>query len=724
MSPIPFRLTLLAAVAATAVSAHATEVANTDKAPVAKVEVIAAADAYNARRDDTASRVVINHDEIVKYGDTSILDVFKRLPGVTVSGGAGRGGEVRMRGLGSGYTQILIDGERAPAGFSIDSVAPNAIERIDIMRAATAEFSTQSIAGTINIVLKKTIKTAQREWKVGLSGGDGASITPNVNLQISDKFERMSYSLGINANSQRYDRPSAVTEVETDAAGQTTLLRTHAYVQRESSGGVSITPRLVWNLENGDTLSSQTWFNFNQSRQNTDDPVATLIGLAPAYPFVHAATDKRSRFFKTELNWMLTLASGLKLDLRASGFALRDAQGWHQWGYPAQGRPVILEDHVSAPARESGFTSTGKLSQKVADRHSLVVGWDGGIATETDERLQEVYIAPHAFAGETEEQFTANVMRLATYVQDEWSVTPNWSVYLGVRWEGMATKVTGNTIDPFESRSSVWTPLFQTLYKLPDSKGDQLRFALTRTYKAPTPFRLIPRRYRTANQSKTEYDSQGNPALKPETAIGVDVAYEHFWADGAMVSVSASSREIDDYTRSDVFLDDEGRRVSQFINDGKARARGLELEAKFPLRAIMKDAPPVSLRASLSRNWSTVDSLPGPDNRVAQQTPFAATIGADYSGTVLSGGASFAYRSVGRVQLSDTLSSWGVPRRDLDAYLLWKFAPKDQLRFSATNLLSRDFHSERVFTDDTGVSRRIWNSPASPTLRVMLELKY
>jgi outer membrane receptor for ferrienterochelin and colicins len=32
------------------------------------------------------------------------------------------------------------------------------IERIEVLRAASAEFSTQSIAGTINIVLKKAVK--------------------------------------------------------------------------------------------------------------------------------------------------------------------------------------------------------------------------------------------------------------------------------------------------------------------------------------------------------------------------------------------------------------------------------------------------------------------------------------------------------------------------------------------------------------------------------------
>ncbi|MET0982778.1 MAG: TonB-dependent receptor plug domain-containing protein, partial [Telluria sp.] len=194
-----FRLTLAAAAVATAFSAYAQQApleksdAPTDKSAtpdqqpkIQTVEVKGTASTYDPRRDDTASKIVVNHDEIVKHGDTNVLDVLKRLPGVTVSGGAGRGGEVRMRGLGSGYTQILINGERAPAGFSMDSLAPDVIERIEVMRAASAEFSTQAVAGTINIVLKKAIKNAQRELKAGIASGNGF-IGPNANLQLSDR---------------------------------------------------------------------------------------------------------------------------------------------------------------------------------------------------------------------------------------------------------------------------------------------------------------------------------------------------------------------------------------------------------------------------------------------------------------------------------------------------------------------------------------------------------
>ena len=59
-----------------------------------------------ARRESTASKIVIGREEIDKQGDATLGEVLKRLPGVTVQGAPGRGGAIRMRGLGNGYTQI------------------------------------------------------------------------------------------------------------------------------------------------------------------------------------------------------------------------------------------------------------------------------------------------------------------------------------------------------------------------------------------------------------------------------------------------------------------------------------------------------------------------------------------------------------------------------------------------------------------------------------------
>src|SRR4051812_4605087 len=41
-----------------------------EEAKMQKVEVKGSADTYDPRRDDTASKIVVNHDEIAKYGDT------------------------------------------------------------------------------------------------------------------------------------------------------------------------------------------------------------------------------------------------------------------------------------------------------------------------------------------------------------------------------------------------------------------------------------------------------------------------------------------------------------------------------------------------------------------------------------------------------------------------------------------------------------------------------
>src|SRR4051812_28090536 len=55
-----------------------------------------------ARQLDTAAMTVIGREELLRYGDQSVADALRRMPGITVSGVPGRGGEIRMRGLGNG----------------------------------------------------------------------------------------------------------------------------------------------------------------------------------------------------------------------------------------------------------------------------------------------------------------------------------------------------------------------------------------------------------------------------------------------------------------------------------------------------------------------------------------------------------------------------------------------------------------------------------------------
>jgi outer membrane receptor protein involved in Fe transport len=170
--------------------------------------------------------------------------VLKRVPGVTVSGNGGRGSEVRMRGLGAGYTQILLNGDKTPPGFTIDSLAPDLIERIEVLRAASAEFSTQSIAGTINIVLKKTVKAGQRELKLGYSHAQDF-MGPNANLQLADKAGRLAWSVTANVRHEHYSRTVHNVEEHDDASGIEDGLRLGRLPESGRITMLNLSPRLI-----------------------------------------------------------------------------------------------------------------------------------------------------------------------------------------------------------------------------------------------------------------------------------------------------------------------------------------------------------------------------------------------------------------------------------------------------------------------------------------------
>ncbi len=730
---VPFRLTLLAAALAVAMSAQAQVAAPAKPAEkeVQKVEVKGSAASYDARRDDTASKIVLNHDEIVKYGDTNVLDVLKRLPGVTVTGASGRGGEVRMRGLGSGYTQVLVNGERAPAGFSMDSLAPDSIERIEVIRAATAEFSTQSIAGTINIVLKKAVVKAQRELKAGLGVGD-SSVNPSLNLQLSDRKGRLSYSLSVNASHSAYKQQIASIDDGYLADGRPFLYRESLLMGDGEYSGINIGPRLNWTFDNGDTLTSQTFVNAGRARRDTASNAITSIGTGAIYPFSSSEMVNENLFVRSDLNWVKKFGGGAKLDSKIGGVIGLLRNDYYRDGYLAENGRQVLDNYIRSRGTDRGFTTTGKYSTPLFEGHSLAMGWDGGSTTRDDARLQKevplVQVGDPLYqryrAVDSDEVYVGKLSRLALYAQDEWNVTPRWSVYAGLRWEGIYTDVSGNTFPDSKTNSSVFSPLFQTLYKLPNTKGDQVRFAVTRTYKAPNPQTLIPRRFVSANNSPTEPDFKGNPDLKPELALGFDASYEHYWGAGAMVSVSASMRKIDGYTRNGLFEEPGGIFVWLPVNDGSATTRGIEFEAKFPLKAVLKNAPAIDLRANVSRNWSTVDSVPGPYNRLDGQTPFSGTVGIDYKAGKLTAGGSYSFRSGGPVRISDKQTSRTSARRDLEMYALWKYDARNQIRVGLSNLLAQDYHYESTYLDAGRLLKSSSITPGVTVVRATLEMKF
>lgn len=117
-------------------------------------------DDFDARRDAPTTRLVYGREELDKMNEMTVGDYLRRLPGVTFSGPPGSPRDVHVRGMDKGYTQILIDGEAVPGGgkerqIQVDRLPLDMIERIEIIRAPTADMPNEGLAGTINIVLRE-----------------------------------------------------------------------------------------------------------------------------------------------------------------------------------------------------------------------------------------------------------------------------------------------------------------------------------------------------------------------------------------------------------------------------------------------------------------------------------------------------------------------------------------------------------------------------------------
>jgi outer membrane receptor for ferrienterochelin and colicins len=102
---------------------------------------------------------------------------------------------------------------------------------------------------------------------------------------------------------------------------------------------------------------------------------------------------------------------------------------------------------------------------------------------------------------------------------------------------------------------------------------------------------------------------------------------------------------------------------------------------------VIAEAPAVQMRVNFSRNWSHVDDVPGPDNRLDNQPRWSGNLGADYKSGPWNAGGNFSYVSGGWTRISANQSAYGLAQRNLEAYLAYRFDPKNQLRLSLQNML-------------------------------------
>lgn len=676
-----------------------------------------------SQRSDSATKIIVTNADIKKYGDSKIADVLRRQVGITVVGN-----EIRMRGMGNGYTQILVDGEPLARSMSLENINPSHVERIEIIPTATADMSTQAIAGSINIVLQKRPSNLSRDARLQHQFGAGEALS-NLSFQYADKSDLWSYQLKGEVFGGHFT-PTYDVKVKSVDAFSINVGEEHAHSRRRTSyPGTNLTSRITWNLNDKDSLAFSSRLFYQTVRSQTDLHTAySEQGRAVLFGEQDLNEDVR-RSFAPKLSWTRLLPDQGKLVLNVSGdlFLLNVNR---EDGMFDNSAIRTKFNQLQIHSTEKELLSSGNYTASAAHTHRLKMGWDAArlfLSNQTLQHRHTMISATPSWKKSTSDA-QARVDRVALFAQDEWQTTSNWSNYLGLRWESFSQISAGTDYARVSNTTSVLSPIYQSLWKLPDSKENQLRFAFAKTFKNPALGSLIPN-YRPSlyNTSYTP-DTYGNPALKPEISSGIDLAFEHFGADEFNLRANVYAKQLQDLIQDNLQIV-SGRWVQSSENKGSARAHGVELDIKFPAKLFFEFAKSLDIRVNAARNWSSVNSIAPPNNRIAEQTRWTANASLDYRPSDLwGGGMSYSYSSGGDVHLSNTMSRMTHPNRRLDSYLFYKLSKDSNLRISLQNLLAQDrFTLERIapqFQAYPFSVESVETSYAHRSLGVNLELKW
>jgi outer membrane receptor for ferrienterochelin and colicins len=674
-------------------------------APPAPQQVLVEArlDSDSQRRLATAAMTVLGREELDAQGDLNVLDLLQRQAGLSVEGDS-----PRIRGSGEGETLVLINGEPAPPGFTLASLAPAQIERIEIIKGPSAEFG--GTAGTINIILRGPPRQSQREWRSTL-GARGARAQGSLNLGWGGRSGALGWYLPFGASHSASTTRWQALRASRDPAG---VIGQQSLSGYDASQGTafSLAPRLDWRINAQDSLQGQFFVQRNDNDNRSLRQTQALAGPPPYSVQDEASSHSRFDLARAQWQWQRRLPDGQRFEWKGSAQASLWRQAGQSQGLSADEVPRPLRDSLSS-LREGGGTGSGRWRLPIGASHTLNLGLDLERRQRRELRRQ-FDDGVERLVGNLGRATVAQTRRETVFVQDDWAPSEGLSIGAGLRVSRSRLFSRGSEGD-FEQQYSGWLPVLN-LRRALDPAGRQVwRASLSRSERLPDIGLLLPRyvlngQYdRATPNTPIAADSAGNPRLAPERSTSFELSYEHALPAGAgAASVGVFGRQIDALIRRRIGLEDVPearvpRWVSRPVNLGRARSSGLTLEWKGRPRTGL------NLRASASLYRSSVEQIDDPDARLEGQPPWTSSLGFDHelAGQRLVWGASLVLVPGFATQQSDLQRQRRGANRRLDAFLRWRPSRELELRLSGSNLLAEDAFNASSVADIDGFAATV-----------------
>lgn len=701
-----------------------------DAGAVQQVEI--RTDAQAQRRADIAGRQVVGREELLRHGDVRLVDSLQRVPGVSVET-RGNSAELKLSGLGGGYTLILLNGEPLPRGATLDNIALDSIERVEIVRGATVQ-SSQSIAGSINLVTRRVAALVNRDTRLGLASQQGRP-QMSAALNLGGGAHRTTWGLGTVLSREQQVWPATFAQERRDTEAATLSQRTITRKREfDNTEAISLNPRLAWKHrgERGDSWQLSTDHNLRYARSSggVQDLREAAFGPAPAQQTSDMALNYRRLFWRGRAQAQYLDSDGARFEARLSvTHSSRDQQSRAQ-GFDFRERQV-QDMRVDGLAVDQSVVLNLNHQRSLGGSHRLDLGTEWEQARRREYRVQWDLPLPGGLPPEDlDERYSAKVQRWALYLQDDWSLSAGTALQLGLRLERLDTASQGNVFDGVQQTHHLVGPVMRFSTQ-PSKTLGTFKLGLTRGFRLPTPRDVMPRRYVPIEVSPTTPAQSGNPDLKPERAWSLDGSWHKPWpAPGGELVVSASLRRIDD-----VILDRLAYQpdvltapwLLQRFNAGGAWTTGFEMELKGQTSHDWMAGAPLRWQASLALLRSRLLDLAAERPALAGQAPweFKLNLTQKLSPT-WSGQFGLEARGADRADLPSARRIENLGRRSLSAGLTWQPRPRETWRISAHQIGATDAVSlKSVSTVDAGrpvsyLAREAWHRPVA--LRLGLDL--
>ena len=753
---------------ATAAPAVAQDTPADENIETAQEIVVKGTIAYRNRSEGAEPELVYDQDFFQRFEPLTAGDALKRVPSVTFLSDVIESDGARLRGLDPGYTQILINGEKVPGtnadrSFFLDRIPAELVKQVEIVRSSSARRTGDAVAGTLNIVLRDGYQLDGGYLRGGGLLFDDGKVKPSVGAVFGTQVGPGRLLVGANLQG-RYNPKKKFSLRYKESPENDPNYATDEFDNREDQSDVrdgtdyALNASYSIDTETTDFEISGFWVHTDRLETERsfeyDDPTAISGSIENGGNLL---TDNSNINGIKQYNY--SLASKLSHEWSAGKTKLKLGYAKfidNQWETETEidfdnSEPEFGAERFDTYVVDQEFSVGLEHEAPLGSNLNLVFGGfyqskdrDTRIL-EAEEQEEDLPASTHSW-----DQFASNPDQFAAPYMDfepiDGGLTTiketrkdlfalvegksgavKWEV--GVRWEN--TNVENRDLTPggltFDTDYSHLLPSASAKIELGDGR---ITVSGARTVRRPR-FDYIANIL--LKEELGDNDFRGNPLLKPESAWGFDLGYEHRLGRTGVIGVNIFYRDVKDlvelYNTEEEGSEGPDTFVYQPRNTGDGKVYGIEFDVSTSLSFL--GLPDTGVFGNVSLLDSDITDELG-ERRFNGQSDIVYNFG--FIQDIPSFGAAFGatYRKQGaaidRLVAEEVTTTYGA---DLEIFVEKRIGKAFTIRAVGSNLLNGA--KEEVFNKfDNTVDQKarkfdeyeLESETAGPVFQVMARLAF